>query len=174
MPMTNSTRSFDQRQLRACLGSFVTGVTVVTTVDSSGRWHGMTVNSFNSVSLDPPLVLWSHSVRSYSHAILDECRGFAINILAHDQIAISQRFASREADRFAETKIRVSDAGLPLVEGCVGYLECTKKAIYPGGDHSVILAHVDRIETSNRTPLVFGWGRYLSVRTDDILAEKAS
>ena len=86
-------RLFDSHELRRALGAFVTGVTVVTTVDEDGRFHGVTANSFSSVSLDPPLVLWSQAVTAHSHPVFFKAERFAVNILAEDQIELSNRFA---------------------------------------------------------------------------------
>jgi hypothetical protein len=92
---------FDSRDLRRVLGTFVTGVTVVTTTDDEGRFHGVTANSFSSVSLDPPLVLWSQAVKSHSHPAFFKAERFAVNILAEDQIELSQRFAKSSLEKFA-------------------------------------------------------------------------
>src|ERR1700754_197138 len=92
---------FDSRDLRRVLGTFVTGVTVVTTIDDEGRFHGVTANSFSSVSLDPPLVLWSQAVKTQSHPVFFKTERFAVNILAEDQIELSNRFAKSSQEKFA-------------------------------------------------------------------------
>ena len=94
-------RLFDSRDLRRVLGTFVTGVTVVTTTDDEGRFHGVTANSFSSVSLDPPLVLWSQAVKTQSHPVFFKAQRFAVNILAEDQIELSNRFAKSSQEKFA-------------------------------------------------------------------------
>jgi flavin reductase (DIM6/NTAB) family NADH-FMN oxidoreductase RutF len=94
-------RLFDSRDLRRVLGTFVTGVTVVTTTDDEGRFHGVTANSFSSVSLDPPLVLWSQAVKSHSHPVFFKAERFAVNILAENQIELSNRFAKSSQEKFA-------------------------------------------------------------------------
>lgn len=154
-------KPFDSRQLRQVLGTFVTGVTVITTIDKTGKRYGLTANSFSSVSLDPPLILWSQSLSAPSYPVFLEADYFAVNILAHDQIAVSNRFASPAADKFAETECLAGIGGIPLIAGCCAYLECKKVSSYPGGDHSVFLGEVHRFEKKDRSPLVFGNGRYL-------------
>ena len=93
--------ALDARELRQVLGSFVTGVTVITTVDQEGKRWGLTANSFTSVSLNPPLILWNQSVSAPSHPVFREAQRFAVNILAEDQIDVSRRFAGAAADKFA-------------------------------------------------------------------------
>lgn len=159
---------FDSRSLRDVLGTFVTGVTVVTTLDEGGTPYGLTANSFSSVSLDPPLVLWSQALSAPSHPVFRAAERFAINILSADQVDISNRFA-RGADRkFEGIAVRAGLAGLPLLEGCAAYLECRKVTSYPGGDHAVFLGRVERFERTPRPPLVFGGGRYLVAEPHDL------
>lgn len=159
--------AFDSRTLRDALGSFVTGVTVITTRDADGAPHGLTVNSFSSVSLDPPLVLWSQASAAPSHAAFRAASHFAVNILAEDQLEVSTRFA-RRGDKFGASGWREGLAGLPLLEGCVAWLECRLLETHAGGDHRVFIGHVERLERTERRPLVFGGGRYLSVRPHHI------
>jgi len=153
--------ALDTRELRQVLGSFVTGVTVITTVDPDGRWWGLTANSFTSVSLNPPLVLWNQSTSAPSYPVFRDARRFAVSILAEDQADISRRFAGAVADKFAGVPVRIGLGGVPLIEGCAAYLECTREGGFPGGDHAVFLGRVERMEKRPRPPLVFGQGRYL-------------
>src|ERR1700757_4459310 len=104
-------RLFDSRDLRRVLGTFVTGVTVVTTIDDEGRFHGVTANSFSSVSLDPPLVLWSQAVKAHSHAAFFAAERFAVNILAEDQIELSKRFAKPSPAKFAGIDVDTGAGG---------------------------------------------------------------
>lgn len=163
-----SRRSFDARELRQVLGTFVTGVTVVTTADDHGNPHGLTVNSFSSVSLDPPLILWSQSVTAPSHSVFKRCERFAVNILADDQIEISNRFARGGGDKFARTQVTQGLGGVPLIQGCTAHLECKRVHAYPGGDHVVFIGEVERIQRHARQPLVFGSGRYLVTQPHDL------
>lgn len=151
----------DPKELRGVLGSFVTGVTIITTVDEDGVPHGLTANSFSSVSLDPPLVLWSQSLSAPSHPVFRRSERFSVSILAQDQIDLSNKFAKGGQSKFEGVKLKQGLGGLPLIDGCAASLECRLIAVYPGGDHVVYLGEVDRIERSNRPPLGFYGGRYV-------------
>lgn len=156
--------AFDLREFRHALGSFVTGVTIITTVDGQGRPIGLTANSFSSVSLDPPLVLWSQSLTAPSHSVFRGAERFAISILAEDQQGLSDRFARGAQDKFNGVAWRTGLGGLPLIEGAAAVLECTRHAIYPGGDHAIFIGRVERFERHGRAPLVFGSGQYHGIR----------
>ena len=160
--------TIDKRQLRDVLGTFVTGVTVVTTVDANGKGHGVTANSFSSVSLDPPLVLWSQSVTSNSHSVFRDSDHFAINILADDQIALSNHFAKSADDKFIDVAYSPGLGGVPVLHGAAAHLECIKVASYPGGDHVVFLGRVEGIRRSSGRPLAFGGGRYIVASSHDL------
>ena len=154
-------------ELRQVLGAFVTGVTVVTTLDSEGAPHGLTANSFSSVSLDPPLILWSQALSAYSHPVFRDAERFVVNILADDQIEVSNRFAKAGEDKFGRTAVSSGLAGLPLIQGCAAYLECRRVAGHPAGDHMIFIGEVERIERTGRRPLAFGGGRYLIAHAHD-------
>ncbi|MEJ7929374.1 flavin reductase [Ramlibacter sp. AN1015] len=158
----------DTRELRRVLGAFVTGVTVITTVDQEGRAFGVTANSFTSVSLDPPLILWNQALKAPSHPAFRDARYFAVNILAEDQVWVSQRFATPRTDKFEGVPVRSGLGGVPLIEGCAAYLECSKEANYPGGDHAIFMGRVESFRHDARQPLVFGNGRYLCAQTNEI------
>jgi flavin reductase (DIM6/NTAB) family NADH-FMN oxidoreductase RutF/DNA-binding IclR family transcriptional regulator len=166
-PTHTSATAVDPRELRQVLSTFVTGVTVVTTVDAEGRRHGVTANSFNSVSLDPPLVLWSQALKAFSHPAFRDAQRFAVNILADDQIGLSNRFARAGEDKFAGTPVTDGLGGVPLIDGCAAYLECRRHASHEAGDHMIFIGHVDRIARSGRRPLAFGGGRYLIAQPHD-------
>lgn len=158
--MTSFT-SFDKRELRNVLGTFTTGVTIVTTRDAEGASHGVTANSFSSVSLDPPLVLWSQALTSRSYPAFRDSEHFAVNILADDQVAISNHFAQSKDDKFSGIAHDVGLGGVPVLAGTTAHLECVKVATYPGGDHVVYVGRVERVGHSKRQPLAFGSGRYM-------------
>jgi flavin reductase (DIM6/NTAB) family NADH-FMN oxidoreductase RutF/DNA-binding IclR family transcriptional regulator len=160
--------AFDARELRQVLGSFVTGVTVITTLDADGRPHGLTANSFSSVSLDPPLILWSQSLTAPSHPVFRDAERFVVNILADDQVDISNKFARGGADKFAGCEVEAGLGGVPLIRGSAAHLECRRIQSFPGGDHVVFLGQVERIERTGRQPLVFGGGRYLVAQPHDL------
>lgn len=168
MTSVASVQAFDARELRHVLGSFVTGVTVITALDALGRPHGLTANSFSSVSLEPPLILWSQSLTAPSHPVFREAERFVVNILADDQVAISNQFARSGADKFAGCATEPGLGGVPMLKGCSAYLECRKIDSFPGGDHIVFLGEVERIERTGRHPLVFGGGRYLVAQPHDM------
>lgn len=128
-------QSFDARELRNVLGAFVTGVTVITALDRDGRPHGLTANSFSSVSLDPPLILWSQSLASPSHPVFLEAERFVVNILADDQVAVSKHFARGGDDKFAGCETRPGLGGVPLIAGCAAYLECRRIAATAARPH---------------------------------------
>ena len=153
--------SFDSRQLRNVLGTFTTGVTIVTTRDPHGVPHGVTANSFSSVSLEPPLVLWSQALTSRSLPAFQESDYFAVNVLAEDQIEVSKHFARPQDDKFASVKYSDGLGGVPVLEGTVAHFECVKVAEYPAGDHVIYLGRVERVSHSGRRPLAFSHGRYM-------------
>lgn len=159
---------FDTHQLRQVLGSFVTGVTVITTVDEMGLPYGLTANSFTSVSLDPPLVLWNQSLSAPSHGAFRDAPRFAVNILAEHQVAVSQRFARPSADKFEGIPTTPGLGGIPLLDGCAAHLECRKVATHTGGDHAVFIGQVERIDSSGHKSLVFGGGRYMVAHAHDL------
>jgi flavin reductase (DIM6/NTAB) family NADH-FMN oxidoreductase RutF len=160
--------AFDAKDLRHALGSFGTGVTIVSTLGAGGRPVGVTANSFNSVSLEPPIVLWSLNRRSASLEAFDACGRFVINVLALDQVALSRRFASARPDRFEGVAHRRGLAGLPLIDGCAAAFECRTVQRHEVGDHILFLGRVEAYE--HRRPngpvhgpmsgLLFHHGRY--------------
>ena len=152
--------TFDKRQLRNVLGTFTTGVTIVTTRTADGKAHGVTANSFSSVSLDPPLVLWSQALTSKSHSAFMDGEHFVVNILADDQVEVSNHFAKSQEDKFAGIPHEDGLGGAPVIGGSAAHLECVKVATYPGGDHVVYIGRVERVGQSHRRPLAFSAGRY--------------
>ena len=153
--------AFDSREFRRTLGAFTTGVTVMTTLDTDGRAYGVTANSFSSVSLDPPLILWSQALTSSSYAAFRDCERFVVNILAAHQIGVSAQFARSGEDKFRGIDVRAGLGGVPIIDECAAYLECTKVAAHPGGDHVVYIGRVERIHRSEHRPLAYGDGRYV-------------
>jgi len=150
----------DPAQFRQLLGSFATGVTVVTTRDPGGRPIGMTASSVASVSLHPPLVLVSIDQANDMHPALAAAKRFVLNVLADDQEALSRRFAAEHPDRFDGIAYRESQHGLPVIEGVVASIECEKQATAPGGDHTVFFGLVTGGTASDRRPLLYYRGGY--------------
>jgi flavin reductase (DIM6/NTAB) family NADH-FMN oxidoreductase RutF len=163
----STARRFDSREFRAVLSAFVTGVTVVTTTDNAGNAYGLTVNSFSSASLDPPLVLWSQSLTAPSFPVFREAERFAVSILAEGQSDISQRFARGDVNKFTGVAIERGRSGLPLIRGAAAHLECRRIMNYPAGDHSVFVGEVEHVAQCDLRPLAFGRGRYLSTKPVD-------
>lgn len=152
-------RPDDAGALRRSLGSFSTGVTVITTLTPDGRRVGLTANSFSSVSMEPPLVLWSLSGRSPNRAVFEQCSHFAINVLAFDQQELCKRFAtSAIADKFDGVACREGVGGVPLLDGAVAQFECSMHAQHPGGDHLIFIGKVEAHRWSERVPLLFSQG----------------
>ncbi|PKO55122.1 MAG: flavin reductase [Betaproteobacteria bacterium HGW-Betaproteobacteria-21] len=148
------------RNFRNALGMFATGITVVTMRTPAGEPIGLTVNSFNSVSLDPPLIVWSLSNDLPSRALFEACEYYAINVLSADQEAVSQRFASRLGDRFAGLGFDHGMGGAPLLHGCCARFECRNTNRHAGGDHTVFISEVVRFDRTPADPLVYFGGSY--------------
>lgn len=149
--------------LRRALGAFVTGVTVVTTRTAAGEPVGLTVNSFNAVSLSPPLVLWSLALRAASYQAFAQASHFVVNVLATDQVALSERFASTGGDKFSGVGWRATAEGVPLLDGIAASFTCRNAHRYPGGDHLIFIGEVLAFERNARAPLVYADGRYLKL-----------
>ena len=160
---------FDSGHFRGALGQFATGVTIITTrtVDRDGRPQllGFTANSFNSVSLDPPLVLWSLALSAASMATFRDNSHYAVNVLASDQIELSRRFGTRSSavpvgDRFDGIAWREGFRGAPILDGCCAWFECFNRSRYEEGDHVIFVGEVERCDFSAREPLVYQGGDY--------------
>ncbi len=152
--------TIDPKDLRKALGHFVTGVTVITTRGVSGDLAGLTVNSFSSLSLLPPLVTWSIALSAASFAAFETCSHFIVNVLAEDQIQQAERFAQSGGDKFKDLLVRESIAGIPLLDGVAASFACRVAARYPGGDHTIMVGEVLAYERSERAPLLYARGRY--------------
>ena len=156
----------DPRTLRDALGCFATGVTVVTCL-SDGVPAGLTVNSFTSVSLDPPLLLVCIAKRAASAAALTAASHFAINVLQTGQQPASIRFATRDEDRFETTKWACGEAGAPILEESLGVFECERFAVYDGGDHHILVGKVVKASfDASLDPLLYFRGRYRRLHFD--------
>jgi len=160
----------DKGEFRKALGAFVTGVTIVTTHDAEGKPVGLTANSFNSVSLDPPLVLFSLALDSANLPAFRNAESWAVHILSVEQEDLSSRFASRGADKFAGLELIKGPEGAPLLNGCTARFGCKATFEYEGGDHAIFVGEVVDFARSESQPLAFHGGRYSRVRPP---AEKA-
>ncbi|MEV4113896.1 flavin reductase family protein [Nonomuraea sp. NPDC049695] len=155
--------SVDAGALRAVLGRFATGVTVITTVAEQGEacLVGMTANSFASVSLDPPLVLFCVNRASRLHPVFTGARIFAVNILGEDQTGLSGQFARPGLDRFGQARAVRGRSGAPLLDGAIATLECAVDQVVGAGDHDIVIGRVLSVEESPaETPLIFYGGAY--------------
>ena len=150
----------DPRNLREALGCFATGITIVTTRDAEGNDVGLTANSFNSVSLSPPMVLWSLAKTSHSRPAFAAAENFAVHILALDQEPLSNLFAKSGADKFSGVEMDRGHGGVPLLAGCAARFQCRTSFRYEGGDHEIYVGEVIEFEHFERPPLVFHRGRY--------------
>lgn len=155
--------TLDPRAFRRALGNFATGVTIITAVTPEGHRTGVTANSFNSVSLDPPLVLWSLDKRSGACAIFEQAEHFAVNILASDQIDLSNQFARPNTDKFAGVALREGHGGCLLLEGCAASFQCEKHQVIDAGDHWILIGRVLEFEDTGRSPLLYHQGAYSMV-----------
>ena len=144
---------------RAC-GCFATGVAVVTTLDPQGAPSGLTVNSFSSVSLDPPLVLFCLDRGSQVLAPFESCTSFVINILTESQQHLSQRFASSDEGRFTGIDHRPGFTGAPVLPDALAVIECRRQAVLDGGDHLIFLGEVVAVQSRQGDPLLYFAGRY--------------
>ena len=151
---------FDSSGFRQALGAFVTGVTIVTTCDEAGVPAGLTANSFNSVSLSPPMVLWSLSLDSASLGAFRSAPYWAVHVLAAGQEALSAQFAGREGDKFAGVRTVEGPGGIPLLDDYAARFVCRAAFEYEGGDHAIFLGRVESFSRTGKTPLVYHQGRY--------------
>ncbi|HYM04820.1 MAG TPA: flavin reductase family protein [Stellaceae bacterium] len=164
--------AFDRREFRNALGTFATGVTIVTARGRDGEPVGLTVNSFASVSLDPPLVLWSQSLYAQSLPAFQEASHFVINILAADQVELSKRFAGEHDNRFLDVEHIVPDHGAPVIAGCAAHFECHNEARHYGGDHVIFIGRVERFAYTAKPTLMFCHGRYMRGRPLETITEE--
>ena len=152
--------AFSQRDLRDALSNFATGVTIVTALDAAGAPIGMTASSFNSVSMDPPLILWSITKTALSAQAFVEAAHFGVHILDASQTDMSNTFARSGADKFGDVEFNVSAQGVPQLAGALTRLDCKTWAVYEGGDHWIIVGQVQDLHTEKGVGLVFSQGSY--------------
>lgn len=158
--------AFDPNRLRAALGSFVTGVTVVSAIDGNGSPRGFTANSFTSVSLDPPLVLVCIAKTASSCPVFSTAGHFTVSVLSDSQIAVSNLFATKAADKFAQTAWRPGTHGSPVIENAAASFECRRYELHEAGDHVLLIGEVLAFEHSLSTPLAYCRGAYVDLHFD--------
>ncbi|WP_010324627.1 flavin reductase [Marinobacterium stanieri] len=156
--MTNN--NFDSKAFRTALGTFTTGVTIITATAQDGTPVGITANSFNSVSLDPPLVLWSLAKNANSLPVFTESKFWNVHVLSVEQEALSGRFASRGEDKFAGLELDEGLTTAPLLPNCTARFQCRTAFMHDGGDHIIFIGEVLGFDQSAHPPLVFQSGQY--------------
>jgi len=149
-------------EFRRALGEFATGVAVITAQGQGDDLIGMTMSSFNSVSVEPPLVLFSIDRKAHSLPGMRKAQGFAVNVLGREQEGVSNRFARALSDKWADVKRTVGHAQAPLIAGALAHFECVPYAEHDGGDHVIFVVRVVRysVRPGDPAPLVFFRGRY--------------
>lgn len=153
--------------LRRALGQYATGVTVITTLGSDGRPVGMTANSFSSLSMDPPLVLWSIGRKSSNFVHFEEAPCFAVHVLHAGQAGLAARFATRDVDRFEGVAAGAGASGAPQLDDFLAHFDCSTEARLPGGDHLILVGRVLAFdEREGLAPLVFHGGRYAELNNE--------
>jgi flavin reductase (DIM6/NTAB) family NADH-FMN oxidoreductase RutF len=147
-------------EFKAALGRFASGVTVVTTKDSDGKLHGLTVSAFCSVSMNPPLILVCILKTTGSYSSFEESKAFVVNILDESQQHASNHFASHLADKFVGQKYQLNENGLPVLADCLVNLECDLKHSYDGGDHTIFVGEIKTATIHEGKPLVYWFNKY--------------
>ena len=168
--MSTATNAARAREFRNCLGSFVTGVTVVTTRDETGEPRGLVVNSFTSVSLDPPLVSWSIDRKSPSLDAFLKYGAFAVNIMGHGSEQTTMRFARSIEDKFGGVQWHEGEHRLPLLNDAVATLTCTTEKTFTLGDHEMFVGRVVQFNEEDRPPLVYHRGAFTALADREGLA----
>lgn len=158
--MTESTEP-NINAFRRALSCFATGIGIVTALDENGDKVGITISSFNSVSLEPPLILWSIGLDSMSYDVFTAADYFAVHILARQQEELCDRFAQRGNDKFNKLQCRDGLHGVPILPEFAACFECSTEHIYPGGDHKIIVGRVNRFEERDAEPLIYYRSRFL-------------
>ena len=147
--------NMNNKNLRNVLSKFATGVTIVSTIDDDGKPVGMTVNSFTSVSLDPPLVLWNIGINQPSYDIFLNAKGYSVSILSKDQRDICNLFSSSVDNKFNNIDFVLSDNGFPIIQKSLAWFDCLKWKNYPGGDHQILVGEVINFHANENDPLIF-------------------
>lgn len=160
--MDNSSKKFGigRDEFRAALGRFPSGVTVVTTKDARGRFHGITVSAFCSVSLEPPMILVCIEKTTGSHYAFQESEFFIVNILAEAEEALSNRFAASIPDKFDGIDYRLGLGEIPVLEDAFVTLECRLAYTHEGGDHTIFVGLIEKSDVKDANPLIYWHGNY--------------
>lgn len=154
---------FDTSYFRAALAQFATGITVVTTRTEDGALYGLTVNSFNSVSLEPPLVLWSLATKARCMPAFAQASHYVVNVLASHQLELALRFSRPVPDRFEALQFSSSRRGLPILPDVVAWFECRSRSRYQEGDHVIFVGEVECCHANPSKPLGFHGGKFIAI-----------
>ena len=161
--MCDSPAEFDTTYFRQALSQFATGVTVITAALPDGGFDGVTINSFNAVSLAPPLVLWSLAHKASTMPAFAAARGYVINVLSEDQLELAQRFSRNSGSRFDNVRYSLSRHGLPVLAGSVAWFECRHRSRYTEGDHDIFVGEVEHCSFEPHRTLGFHRGRFIAI-----------
>jgi 3-hydroxy-9,10-secoandrosta-1,3,5(10)-triene-9,17-dione monooxygenase reductase component len=156
-----SDNNVNLQEFKRALSCFATGVAIATTLDSDGKKVGMTISSFNSVSLDPPLVLWSIANDANSYSVFINAKYFAVNVLEMHQDHLSSQFAQKGGDKFRGLDCRSGINGVPVLPEYAACFECSTENIFDGGDHKIIVGRVLKLDDRESDPLIAYRGRFL-------------
>ena len=162
--LASDNSAIDPRDFRNALGTYGTGVTIVTAMAADGKPYGVTCNSFASVSLNPPLVLWSLGMFSQGLATFQNASHFTVNVLGASQQALATRFAKSSDEKFADVEWKPGLGNAPIIAGCVASFQCRAANRYYGGDHVIFLGAVEAYAYNKQEPLLFsrgGFGRFI-------------
>src|SRR5579871_1361366 len=162
--LSSGSSSLDPRDFRNALGTFATGVTIITAMADDGKPYGLTCNSFASVSINPPLVLWSLGTYSQGLPVFQNATHFAVNVLGVSQQPLAAKFAKTSADKFDGVKWKAGLGKAPLIADSVAHFQCRVASRYYGGDHVIFLGAVEAYTYNRKEPLLFvrgGYGRFL-------------
>ncbi len=170
----NADVSLDPQALRHAFGSFVSGITVVTCAEAGQQPVGVTVSSFCSLSLDPPMVLWCLARDARSTSAFLKADSFAVHVLAHNQWNLAEKFATRGGDKFSLVDWSMSDDGVPLIENCASRFECQRADAFEGGDHLIVTGEIRHLMVTELAPLAYHKGRYALTHRDDEAAHLMS
>ncbi len=165
---------FDARELRTAFGSFMTGVTIVTTAGVDGMPRGFTANSFTSVSLEPPLLLICIGKSAASMEVFRRANGFAVNILSEQQKDVSVLFASKRADKFEAANWRTGPFGNPLIEGSAAWFDCARYQVIDAGDHIILMGHIEAFSYTDANPLGYARGGYITLGLEQAAVNAAT
>ncbi len=157
-------QAFDRAHFRSALAQFATGVTVITTRLADGTFRGLTASSFNSVSLDPPLVLWSLGTSANSLPVFSGNSHYVINVLAAGQEHLAERFSRRSDNPFGDVEYALSRTGHPILTGASAWFECHNRSRYPEGDHVIFVGEVEACDSRAQPGLIFHNGRFGSTQ----------